>query len=247
MLRKIAGSIRSLFGSGAEERELDEELRFHIEKETEENVRRGMTPDQARRAALVRFGGVEKTKDEIARGEPRRLARDDPAGRPLRAALAAQESGLRRRGDPDAGARHRREHRDLLGRPRRPAPVAAVRRRATVSCGSASTRRARESRTARSRRPRSRDIRSAVAQLRRRGRVPLDVVRAPRQGRARARPDRRRLGELLRPARRAAAARPDVSAGRGQARRGGRPRAVPRLLDAQPSAATRRWSGASSR
>src|SRR4029077_8593288 len=60
MLRKIAGSIGALFGS-RKERELDEELAFHIEKETEENVRRGMPPDEARRAALVRFGGVAKT------------------------------------------------------------------------------------------------------------------------------------------------------------------------------------------
>ena len=64
MLKKIAGSIGSVFGSGRKERELDEELAFHIEKETEENVRRGMPPEQARRAALVRFGGVAKTKDE---------------------------------------------------------------------------------------------------------------------------------------------------------------------------------------
>ncbi len=64
MLKKLAGSIGSFFGSGRKERELDEELAFHIEKETEENVRRGMAPDDARRAALVRFGGVAKTKDE---------------------------------------------------------------------------------------------------------------------------------------------------------------------------------------
>jgi predicted permease len=64
MLKKIAGSLGSLFGSGRKERELDEELAFHIEKETEENLRRGMAPEAARRAALVRFGGVAKTKDE---------------------------------------------------------------------------------------------------------------------------------------------------------------------------------------
>ncbi len=64
MLRKIAGSIGSLFGSRREERELDEELAFHVERETEENVRRGMPAEEARRAALLRFGGVAKTKDE---------------------------------------------------------------------------------------------------------------------------------------------------------------------------------------
>ncbi len=64
MFRKIAASIGSLFGSRREERELDEELAFHIDRETEENVRRGMPPEEAHRAALVRFGGVAKTKDE---------------------------------------------------------------------------------------------------------------------------------------------------------------------------------------
>jgi predicted permease len=64
MLRKIAGSVASVFGGSRKERELDEELAFHLEKETEENVRRGMSPEEARRAALVRFGGVEKTKEE---------------------------------------------------------------------------------------------------------------------------------------------------------------------------------------
>ncbi len=52
------------------ERELDDELRFHIERETERNVARGMSPDDARRAALVQFGGVTRTKQECrdARG-----------------------------------------------------------------------------------------------------------------------------------------------------------------------------------
>jgi predicted permease len=64
MMRKIGRSVASLFGSSRKERELDEELAFHLLRETEENVARGMTPEEARRAALVRFGGVEKTKEE---------------------------------------------------------------------------------------------------------------------------------------------------------------------------------------
>lgn len=64
MLRKIAGSLGTLFGSSRRERELDEEIAFHLEQETEKNVRRGMAPDEARRAALVLFGGVDKTKEE---------------------------------------------------------------------------------------------------------------------------------------------------------------------------------------
>ena len=50
--------------------EFDEEVRFHLEKETEANVRRGLTPEDARRAARVRLGGVERFKEEVrdARG-----------------------------------------------------------------------------------------------------------------------------------------------------------------------------------
>jgi len=45
------------------ESELDEELRFHLDMETAENLRRGMSAEEARRAARRSFGGVEVTKD----------------------------------------------------------------------------------------------------------------------------------------------------------------------------------------
>lgn len=43
---------------------LDEEVRFHIDMQTERNIRRGMTPDEARRKALLTFGGREHWKSE---------------------------------------------------------------------------------------------------------------------------------------------------------------------------------------
>jgi predicted permease len=45
-------------------RELDDELRFHIERQTEENAAAGMSPQEARRAALREFGAVEWLKEE---------------------------------------------------------------------------------------------------------------------------------------------------------------------------------------
>jgi len=50
--------------------ELDEEMRFHLERETEQNIRHGMTPEDARYAALRSFGGVDQSKEECrsARG-----------------------------------------------------------------------------------------------------------------------------------------------------------------------------------
>jgi putative ABC transport system permease protein len=47
------------------EQELDEELAIHIEMETEKNIRAGMSPAEARRAALIAFGGVERTKERV--------------------------------------------------------------------------------------------------------------------------------------------------------------------------------------
>ena len=38
---------------------LDDEIRFHVEQQIEKNQRAGMRPDEARRQAMIRFGGVE--------------------------------------------------------------------------------------------------------------------------------------------------------------------------------------------
>src|SRR2546423_12560583 len=43
--------------------EFDEEVRTHIELLVERNLRRGMPPAEARRAALVAFGGVAQLKE----------------------------------------------------------------------------------------------------------------------------------------------------------------------------------------
>jgi predicted permease len=45
------------------ERELDEELESHLELHIADNVRAGMTPDEARRQALIALGGVEQTRE----------------------------------------------------------------------------------------------------------------------------------------------------------------------------------------
>lgn len=46
-----------------EELELEEEIRSHLEMQIEENVRRGMSAEEARYDALRRFGGVEQVKE----------------------------------------------------------------------------------------------------------------------------------------------------------------------------------------
>ncbi|HLL48860.1 MAG TPA: permease prefix domain 1-containing protein, partial [Longimicrobiaceae bacterium] len=57
--------LRTLVRREAVERELDEELAFHLEMETEKNLRAGMSPGEARRHALLRFGGLDKHREEV--------------------------------------------------------------------------------------------------------------------------------------------------------------------------------------
>src|SRR5687768_6692670 len=46
------------------DREMDDEMRFHLEMETAELVRSGVDPETARRQARVAFGGIERFKEE---------------------------------------------------------------------------------------------------------------------------------------------------------------------------------------
>ncbi|HTS25445.1 MAG TPA: permease prefix domain 1-containing protein [Bryobacteraceae bacterium] len=52
------------------ERELDKELRFHIESQVEENLRRGMPPVEARRQAMLMFGSQAEIKEECREVRP---------------------------------------------------------------------------------------------------------------------------------------------------------------------------------
>src|SRR5215510_1171778 len=64
MLRKLFHRLRAGLRRRNIERALDRELQFHLEMETAENFRRGMSEEEARRAALLSFGGVEQTKED---------------------------------------------------------------------------------------------------------------------------------------------------------------------------------------
>src|SRR5262249_12744927 len=55
--------LRSIFRRIQVERELDEELQYHIERQVEENIAKGMTSEEARYAALRAIGGVERRKE----------------------------------------------------------------------------------------------------------------------------------------------------------------------------------------
>src|SRR5260370_17501248 len=44
--------------------DLDQDIREHIERETQDNIERGMSPEEARYAAMRKFGNVTRVKEE---------------------------------------------------------------------------------------------------------------------------------------------------------------------------------------
>ncbi|HEV2247032.1 MAG TPA: ABC transporter permease, partial [Terriglobia bacterium] len=62
-LREFALRFVALFRKGRLEQEINDELRAHLEMLIEENVRRGMTLEEARYAGMRSFGGVEQVKE----------------------------------------------------------------------------------------------------------------------------------------------------------------------------------------
>ncbi|HXQ98489.1 MAG TPA: permease prefix domain 1-containing protein, partial [Candidatus Limnocylindrales bacterium] len=62
--QKIRLWLGALFHVKQFDRQLDSELRFHVEKQTEAGIRAGMSGPDARRAALREFGNVDLTKEE---------------------------------------------------------------------------------------------------------------------------------------------------------------------------------------
>ena len=59
--------LRSLFQQRKLDTEMEEEMRFHVEMETAANVDSGMNREEARYAALKKFGWVESIKEDVVK------------------------------------------------------------------------------------------------------------------------------------------------------------------------------------
>jgi hypothetical protein len=55
--------VRGLIRAEKIHREIDEEMRFHIDMRTAENISRGMSPEEARLDAERRFGNLTRVKE----------------------------------------------------------------------------------------------------------------------------------------------------------------------------------------
>ncbi len=62
-LRAFGWRLAGLFGKDRKDRELAEELENHLQMHIADNLRSGMSPDEARRQALIQLGGLEQTKE----------------------------------------------------------------------------------------------------------------------------------------------------------------------------------------
>src|SRR5437660_35223 len=62
ILHQIVPLFRALFRGGRVDADLADEMRFHVEREMEANIARGMSRDAARRAARLKFGSVDNAQ-----------------------------------------------------------------------------------------------------------------------------------------------------------------------------------------
>ncbi|MFN2567164.1 MAG: ADOP family duplicated permease [Gemmatimonadaceae bacterium] len=86
LAHQIVALFRALFRSGRVDADLADEMRFHVERETEANIARGMSPDAARRAARLTFGSIDAAQEQ---------SRDDRPGAGIRQMLQDVRFGLR--------------------------------------------------------------------------------------------------------------------------------------------------------
>src|SRR5688500_19152975 len=62
---RLWAMLRRWVGRGAGDEELSEELRAFVEHDAASKIRSGMTPADARRAALIELGGAEQVKELV--------------------------------------------------------------------------------------------------------------------------------------------------------------------------------------
>src|SRR5688572_28953890 len=86
ILTRVRTAFRNLTGRSRVESDLDAELKSYVELLAAEKVKAGMHPADARRAAVIEVGGVERVKDDV---------RDERPGQVLENALRDLRHGAR--------------------------------------------------------------------------------------------------------------------------------------------------------
>src|SRR5436305_12913593 len=64
LLSGLRVRLRALARPSTADSDLADEIRFHVELETEKNIELGMSASEARRIAMAQFGGIERTRED---------------------------------------------------------------------------------------------------------------------------------------------------------------------------------------
>jgi hypothetical protein len=107
--------------------DLDADIRDHIDRETQDNIDRGMTREEARYAALRKFGNVALAKENARAVWEVDVARTVGARPTLHPSPTPSQSGIYRRVDLGLVIGTRRDNRDVLDREQRPAHASGIR------------------------------------------------------------------------------------------------------------------------
>ena len=106
-LRDLFLRLRALAAPRRVEREIDEELAFHIERETQKHLSDGLSSAAARARALTRFGSVPLVADQCR--DARGIGFVDDVARDILYALRTFRRAARHSFDPPPRACARRE------------------------------------------------------------------------------------------------------------------------------------------
>ena len=63
-MRVFLSRVWALVSGRTQDAEFDQEVQNHLAMATEENLRKGMSPEEARRAAVERFGAISQIKED---------------------------------------------------------------------------------------------------------------------------------------------------------------------------------------
>ena len=108
-------SLRRFMHRTRKDEDLAEEIESHLAHEQDANGARGLSGEEARRQARLKFGNPRTTRERCVALSISALARKWLARSALRAALARQDAGIHPDRDSCDRRGHRREHRCLFG------------------------------------------------------------------------------------------------------------------------------------
>ena len=125
-LRALWLRLRVIFYAEQANHEFAAKLESHLQMHTEDNLRSGMSPKEARRQALIRLGGIEQTRQTYR--ERQSILWIEPLWHDVRFGfrMLRKKPHIHHCGSHNSGTGNRRQHRDLLDRQRSTSPSSSL-------------------------------------------------------------------------------------------------------------------------